>query len=130
MFPILISSFFLFHTLLKITYFNILHTLHLRHTLLKPTNIPHRLLSNITISPIRGRLGRMLCNHLVLVGRGEELAGHVEELVDGFFGDAVVGETGDAAAFEGCEEVIAEELALGGGVEEGEVEGCHCELLL
>lgn len=54
---------------------------------------------------------------------GEELAGHVEELVDGFFWDAVVAETGDAAAFEGCKEVIAEELALGGGVEEGEVEG-------
>lgn len=72
----------------------------------------------------------MLRNHFILVGRGEELAGHVEELVDGFFRDAVVGETGDAAAFEGGEEVIAEELALGGRVEEGEVEGCHCELLL
>lgn len=71
----------------------------------------------------------MFRDHLVPVGRGEELASHVEELVDGFFWDAVVGEAGDTAAFEGSEEVIAEELALGGGVEEGEVEGCHCGLL-
>lgn len=56
----------------------------------------------------------MLRNHLVLIRRGEETAGHVEELVDGFFGDAVVSEAGNAAAFEGSEEVIAEGLALGG----------------